>query len=143
MAQRRRRRIRPGDAGRPDLPGRQAEPAGGPPDAADPQPERAAGQPERTPRPPDRTAGAPERPVPVARPAEPPVRRSRERSSEDRETERGLRGLVGGGSSQVGVSAAMRARDAARPRPEDLAAAEEHLPIVLRGWVPRDPPPAR
>lgn len=52
--------------------------------------------------------------------------------------ERGLRGLVGGGSSQVSPQAAMRARDAARPRPEDLARAEEQLQIVRRYWTPRD-----
>jgi len=59
--------------------------------------------------------------------------------AEDRETERGLRGLVGAGSSQVSVSAAMRARDAARPTDDDLAVAEAELVIVKRGWVPRDP----
>jgi hypothetical protein len=53
-------------------------------------------------------------------------------------SERGLRGLVGGGASQVSVSAAMRARDAARPSAQDLAAAERDLPIVRRGWVPRE-----
>lgn len=53
--------------------------------------------------------------------------------------ERGLRGLVGAGSSQVGVAAAMRARDASRPTAEDLAAAEHDLTIVRRHWVPRDP----
>lgn len=52
--------------------------------------------------------------------------------------ERGLRGLVGSGSSQVSPQAAMRARDAARPRPEDLARAEAHLQIVRRHWTPRD-----
>jgi hypothetical protein len=52
--------------------------------------------------------------------------------------ERGLRGLVGGGSSQVNVAAAMRARDASRPGDDHLAAAEADLPIVRRGWVPRD-----
>ena len=60
--------------------------------------------------------------------AEPPV--------EDRETERGLRGLVGGGSSQVGVGAAMRARDATRPTEEQLAASEADLIIIRRGWTP-------
>jgi hypothetical protein len=55
---------------------------------------------------------------------------------EDREAERGLRGLVGSGSSQVGTSAAMRARDAARPTDADLAEAEERLVIVRRNWVP-------
>jgi len=53
--------------------------------------------------------------------------------------ERGLRGLIGGGSSQVSVEAAMRARDAARPTDADITRAEETLTIVHRGWVPRDP----
>jgi hypothetical protein len=53
--------------------------------------------------------------------------------------ERGLRGLIGGGSSQVSVTAAMRARDAARPSDADIAEAERSLTIVHRGWVPRDP----
>jgi hypothetical protein len=57
----------------------------------------------------------------------------------DREAERGLRGLVGSGSSQVSVSAACRARDAARPTDEDLARAERELTIVRRNWVPREP----
>ncbi len=52
--------------------------------------------------------------------------------------ERGLRGLVGGGSSQVSPRAALRARDAARPRPEDLARAEAELQVVRRHWTPRD-----
>jgi len=55
---------------------------------------------------------------------------------EDREAERGLRGLVGGGSSQVSVAAAMRARDATRPTEADLAAAKTDLMIIRRGWVP-------
>lgn len=58
--------------------------------------------------------------------------------ADDRDSERGLRGLVGGGASQVGVVAAMRARDASRPTDADLAAAEANLTIVHRGWVPRD-----
>jgi hypothetical protein len=53
--------------------------------------------------------------------------------------ERGLRGLIGGGSSQVSVEAAMRARDSARPTEADIAHAEQTLTIVHRGWVPRDP----
>jgi hypothetical protein len=52
--------------------------------------------------------------------------------------ERGLRGLVGGGSSQVSPGAALRARDAARPRPEDLERAEANLAIVRRNWSPRE-----
>jgi hypothetical protein len=64
---------------------------------------------------------------------------------DDSPTERGLRGLVGSGSSQVSVAAALRARDASRPREDDLAAAEAQLVIVRRGWVPRDdlPRPVR
>ena len=58
---------------------------------------------------------------------------------DDRENERGLRGLVGGGSTQVSVRAAMRARDAARPSAADIAEAEAHLTIVHRGWTPREP----
>jgi hypothetical protein len=52
--------------------------------------------------------------------------------------ERGLRGLVGGGSSQVTPSAALRARDAARPTAEDLQRAEAQLQVVRRHWTPRD-----
>jgi len=70
-----------------------------------------------------------EPPVPVEAP--PP-------SGDETAAERGLRGLVGGGSSQVGVVAAMRARDAARPSDADLAAAERETVIVRRGWVPRE-----
>lgn len=57
---------------------------------------------------------------------------------DDRESERGLRGLVGSGSSQVSVAAAMRARDAARPSDEQLAEAEANLTIVRRNWMPRE-----
>jgi len=53
-------------------------------------------------------------------------------------SERNLRGLVGGGSSQVKPIVALRARDAARPTDEDLAAAETELVIVRRNWTPRD-----
>jgi hypothetical protein len=61
-------------------------------------------------------------------------------SAHDREDrdERSLRGLIGGGSSQVNVQAALRARDASRPTEADLAYAEATLTIVHRGWVPRD-----
>lgn len=57
---------------------------------------------------------------------------------DDRDTERGLRGLVGAGTSQITVGAAMRARDAARPTEEQLAHSDEDLVIVRRGWVPRE-----
>lgn len=59
------------------------------------------------------------------------------------QAERGLRGLVGGGSSQVTPTAALRARDAARPRPEDLERAEAELTIVRRNWTPDTPFPRR
>lgn len=59
-------------------------------------------------------------------------------SAHDDRDERSLRGLIGGGSSQVSVRAAMRARDASRPSDADIAAAETGLTIVHRGWVPRD-----
>src|SRR5262249_62222374 len=55
--------------------------------------------------------------------------------------ERGLRGLVAAGPSQVGVTGAMRARDAARPQPEDLAAAEQDLVTLRRPHAPPDSPP--
>ena len=57
---------------------------------------------------------------------------------DEREAERGLRGLVGSGSSQVSVSAALRARDAARPTEEQLADADRDLTIVRRNWTPRE-----
>ena len=56
------------------------------------------------------------------------------------EAEHGLRGIVGAGPSQVGVAGAMRARDAARPTAEDLAAAERDVVIVRRHYVPPDAP---
>ena len=62
-----------------------------------------------------------------------PRRKSRSRRTD---AERSLRGIVGAGSSQVGVVGAMRARDAARPTAEDLAAAERDLVIVRRHYVP-------
>ena len=60
--------------------------------------------------------------------------KSRRRGSAD--SERGLRGLVGSGPTQVGVQAAMRARDASRPTEEELAAADAELVIVRRNWQP-------
>jgi hypothetical protein len=57
---------------------------------------------------------------------------------DDREAERGLRGLVGSGSSQVSVGAALRARDAARPTEAQLADAEQNVTIVRRNWSPRE-----
>ncbi|WP_408606824.1 hypothetical protein [Catenuloplanes japonicus] len=83
-------------------------------------------------------------PEEAARPPAEPAPRTREKvSPEEREAERGLRGLVGSGSSQVSVRAAMRARDASRPTDADLAEAQERLVIVRRNWVPREELPAR
>ncbi|MFG1608793.1 hypothetical protein [Actinoplanes sp. NPDC049265] len=74
-------------------------------------------------------------PEPVEeQPAEPVAERPK-RAGED--AERGLRGLVGSGSSQVSVGAAMRARDAARPTDEHYAEAAK-LPVVRRNWTPRE-----
>jgi hypothetical protein len=69
----------------------------------------------------------------AARPGESARRKPRSRRTD---AERSLRGIVGAGSSQVGVAGAMRARDAARPTAEDLAAAERDLVIVRRHYVP-------
>ncbi|GID33164.1 hypothetical protein [Paractinoplanes brasiliensis] len=77
-------------------------------------------------------------PAPVARPARNGGRRPPSGNGDDREAERGLRGLVGSGSSQVSVGAALRARDAARPTDQDLADADTNLAIVRRNWVPRE-----
>ncbi|WP_417281804.1 hypothetical protein [Actinoplanes digitatis] len=76
-------------------------------------------------------AGRP-RPAPGSRPT------SGAGAGGDDQSERGLRGLVGSGSSQVSVGAALRARDAARPTPEQLAEADAGLPIVRRNWMPRE-----
>lgn len=94
------------------------------------------------PHPPDATAS----PEPTASPgptASPAPAGRRARRGADR-TERGLRGLVGAGPTQLGVTAAMRARDASRPTPADLAAAERDLVIVHRNYVaPDDTGPAQ
>jgi hypothetical protein len=58
------------------------------------------------------------------------------RPAAQRNTDRMLRDLVGGGASQVGVTGAMRARDVNRPTDEDLAEAERNLVIVRRNWKP-------
>lgn len=84
--------------------------------------------------------GERERPLAQTTPVQDPEPEPLDRTpGDERDAERGLRGLVGAGASQVSVRAALRARDAARPTGADLAAAEEELVIVRRGWVPRDP----
>lgn len=62
-------------------------------------------------------------------------------SKAERDAERGLRGLIGAGPSQVSLSAAMRARDASQPTPADLAAAELDTDLVRRHYVPSEAPP--
>ena len=118
--ERRRRRLR--------------APSSAPPPPADPAGAEMTGH-----EPAAETSGiedAPEEPVTARAP-----RRSRPTSGapyDDRESERGLRGLVGSGSSQVSVGAALRARDATRPTEAQLADAEQNLPIVRRNWTPRE-----
>ncbi|MGA8114752.1 MAG: hypothetical protein WCA46_13895 [Actinocatenispora sp.] len=89
--------------------------------------------------PPGAESGAPTRDRPATEWAAPRFRQRRENDHLG-DGERGLRGLVGSGSTQVTVTAAMRARDAARPTDEDLRTAERELTIIRRHWVPRDPP---
>jgi len=69
-----------------------------------------------------------------------PAPRSKPRSRPRGEsTDRGLRGLVGAGPSQLGVSGALRGRDVNRPSDDDLAEAERDVVLVRRNWKP---PPA-
>ncbi|MEV4619679.1 hypothetical protein AB0J74_13335 [Asanoa sp. NPDC049573] len=69
---------------------------------------------------------------------EPRPRRGGLPPSEEREAERGLRGLVGSGASQVGTTAAMRARDASRPTAAEEAEAMDRMVVVRRNWIPRE-----
>jgi hypothetical protein len=48
----------------------------------------------------------------------------------------GLRDLVGSGSSQLGLSGALRGRDVNRPTEQDLAVAERETVVVRRNWKP-------
>jgi hypothetical protein len=65
---------------------------------------------------------------------EPETTRTKPRRADP--VERGLRDLVGGSPSQVGVGGALRARDVNRPSEDDLAEAERDVVIVRRGWKP-------
>jgi hypothetical protein len=56
----------------------------------------------------------------------------------DRDAERGLRGLVSAGPTQVQTGAALRARDASRPTEEDVRRAEQDVVVVRRHYVPPD-----
>jgi hypothetical protein len=87
---------------------------------------------------PEPGAATAEAPDPAVDEESPPARPRRMAPADDREAERGLRGLVGSGSSQVGTGAAMRARDASRPTARDEAEAEARLVVVRRNWVPRE-----
>ncbi|RZU52508.1 hypothetical protein EV385_4374 [Krasilnikovia cinnamomea] len=143
--ERRRRRVRPAPsdaATRSDT----ASPAeAGPPAAAAPAAATPARHGSGGPGPrgggPRTTPGGGSRPVPGAGPR--PASGAGAGGAEDREVERGLRGLVGSGSSQVSLGAALRARDAARPTPEQLAEADASLTIVRRHWTPREDLPRR
>ncbi|MFV2018835.1 hypothetical protein [Micromonospora sp. LOL_023] len=111
----------------PEIPATPRPPAPGPP----------------TPGPPTPGPRGPE-PVPPHRPRRQTVGRGGGHPLDDRDTtDRGLRGLVGSGTSQVSTTAALRARDASRPGDAELAAAEESLTIVRRHWVPREDLPRR
>ncbi|ABP55944.1 hypothetical protein [Salinispora tropica] len=93
-------------------------------------------------QPADRAAESPD-PAQTAAGGHSGGRPPRVRRGDAEESERGLRGLVGSGSSQVSVTAAMRARDATRPTEEDLAEAEARVVLVRRNWVPREDLPRR
>lgn len=84
-----------------------------------------------------------EKPAPSDHPAPTtqaaPKQRRAQRASRD-SAERGLHDLVGGGKSQLGVSAAVRGRDVNRPTEEDIAEAERDVEIVRRHWQPAPAP---
>lgn len=103
----------------------------------DPEPTRDDHRRSRT----DQTPHTPQPktdPVPQPPPHPTPPDSPRHHGREDDDNgERGLRGLIGAGSSQVNPATALRARDAARPTPDDLATAERELTLIRRHWVPR------
>ena len=78
------------------------------------------------------TPAAPSQPVVEPEPKREPQRKAAKRRPDA--GERALRDLVGNGSSQLGLSAALRARDVNRPTDDDLAAAERETVIVRRNW---------
>ncbi|GIF68797.1 hypothetical protein Ais01nite_68320 [Asanoa ishikariensis] len=124
---RRRRQRHPADRPVPAPP--PSDPDDGLPSATTPEVHDPA--PPPAPRRPDPSESRPRRPAgPRPMGGLPP--------SEEREAERGLRGLVGSGASQVGITAAMRARDASRPSAAEEAQAMERLVVVRRNWVPRE-----
>jgi hypothetical protein len=142
----------PRDVAAEDPPAGQAPPPPQPAEAAAP-PGQAAPLPAQAAPPPGQAAPLPGQAVPPPADVAPPrgqavppsgpgsegeagaKRKSRARRTD---TERGLRGIVGAGPSQVGVLGAMRARDAAKPTAADLAAAERDVVVVRRFYVPPD-----
>jgi len=126
----RRRRRRARRAG-PSEPAPAGQPGSNPATAAEDHGSEAApatGRPGR----PDRAAAA-------SGGQAKPRRRAAGRAADgvpSKDTDRGWRELLGNAPSQVGVSGAMRARDVARPGPDELAAAERDLAIVRRQWRP-------
>ncbi|WP_026322047.1 hypothetical protein [Salinispora fenicalii] len=94
-------------------------------------------------QPADRAAESPSPAAQTAAGGQSGGRPPRVRRGSAEESERGLRGLVGSGSSQVSVTAAMRARDATQPTEQDLAEAEARVVLVRRNWVPREDLPRR
>ena len=115
----------PAPAPAPALP--EAPPGNRPEAPAGPPAEAPGGQPAET------TAGPP-----AGTTAGAPAEAKRKPRTRRTDAERGLRGIVGAGPSQVGVLGAMRARDAARPTEEDLAAAERDMVIIRRHYVAPD-----
>lgn len=105
---------------------------------ADPDRRRRRLRHHSDPEPPKPGAEAPTAATPGVHDGDDPPPRRRSTGGDERDGERGLRGLVGSGSSQVGLSAALRARDAARPSDDDLAEAEARVVVVRRNWVPRE-----
>jgi hypothetical protein len=83
-------------------------------------------------------AGPPEVRAAESAPSPSPAEAKRRASRKPGEAsgDRGLRDLVGAGSSQVGVSGALRARDVNRPSEEELAQAERDVVVVRRNWKP-------
>ncbi len=147
--ERRRRRLRPPSGNAAPVPPPAVDETAGeaPPAPVDDTPAAAAEtEPIADPAPEDESTAAPVPAAPTERLVRPPrngngngnSRRPSSGPGDDREVERGLRGLVGSGSSQVSVGAALRARDAARPTDEQLAEADAHLVIVRRNWMPRE-----
>ena len=86
-----------------------------------------------------------ERPAPAPANANPVRPTTAPEVGEPTQIDRTLRGLVGSGPSQLSLEAALRARDASRPTPEDLAEAEAEVVVVRRQYVPTEslPPGVR